>query len=348
MSTELALNGPADQKLATLPGRQKAAMLLISIGSERAAEILKHLNDREVEALSAEMAALSHVDAALTDAVVRDMASRVLARTSIASGGVDYAREVLTNLLGESRADEIITTLTTHPDARPFEFLRRTPPEQICAFLVDESPQSIALVIANLHSALGARVLAQLAPELQADVAIRIAGMNETNPEVVRDVEHQLRLKLSNVLTQEFSSAGGVDALAQILNQAGRSAERNVLQTIARDDAALAEEIRQRLFTFDDIVYITDRDVQLALREIDNKILTLALRGVSPELSEKIMSNMSQRAAELLREDMEASPPQKKAAVEEAQGQVVAVLRRLEDSGAITLAASEDAVEEVI
>jgi flagellar motor switch protein FliG len=334
---------------AALTGRQKAAVFLITIGSSRAADILKHLSEREIEALSAEMASLWRVKAETADAVVQDLAERFEASSEFAMGGPEFAREVLEHLLGPTRAEEIIGSITAQAELRPFDFLRRTPPEQVVTFLSDEAPQTIALVIASLHTTLGARVLASLPLDVQADVALRIATMEDTNPGVIEDIERGLRQKLSNVLTQEFSQAGGVDSLAEILNRAGRTTERTVLEAIAAQDGELADEIRQRLFTFDDIVQLTDRDIQLLLREVDQKDLALALRGVGEDVKETITRNMSTRGREMLQEDLDTAQPQKRAVIEEAQGRVVGAIRRLEDAGAITIGAGEDGEpEEVI
>ncbi|HKE78720.1 MAG TPA: flagellar motor switch protein FliG [Solirubrobacteraceae bacterium] len=331
-----------------LSGRQKAAVVLISLGTEKAANILQHLSEREVESLSAEVAALWRVRPETSAAVLSEVAERLQARDMLGVGGPEYAREVLEHLLGPERAEEIMGTLTTKTETRPFEFLRRTPPEQVCAFLKDESPQTIALVVASVHSSLAARVLAELPPELQAEVALRIATMSETNPDVIRDIEQGLRQKLANVVAQEFAAAGGVDALAEILNRAGRSTERNVVGAIGDRDQQLADEIRSRLFTFEDLVILEDRDLQLVLREVDQKELQLALRGVDQVVVDKVLGNMSQRGAEMLREDMEASPPQRKAVVEEAQGKIVAAVRRLEDAGALVLRRGAEDEEEVV
>lgn len=350
VNAEIQLVTPGDRiALAGLNGRQKAAIFLISIGSERAADILRFLSEREVEALSAEMAAMWRVKADTTRAVIAEMAEQFSAKDYFAMGGPEFAREVLEHLLGPERAEEIIGSLTAGAELRPFDFLRRTPPEQIATFLSDEAPQTQALVVASLPTSLGAKVLSALPAETQADVALRIATMSDTNPGVVEDIERGLRLKLSNILTQEFSSAGGIDSLAEILNRAGRSTERNVLQAVAEHSQDLADEIRQRLFTFDDIVSLSDRDIQLVLREVDQKDLGVALRGVGPEVAEKVFDNMSQRGAEMLREDLETSAPQRRAVVEEAQGRVVAAIRRLEEAGTITLGrGGEDTEDEVI
>ncbi|HEX5923240.1 MAG TPA: flagellar motor switch protein FliG, partial [Baekduia sp.] len=231
----------------------------------------------------------------------------------------------------------ILGQITSTAELRPFDFLRRTPPEQIATFLADEAPQTIALVVASLHTTLGASVLGALPAEVQANVAMRSATMEDTNPGVVEDVERGLRLKLSNVLTQEFSQAGGVDSLAELLNRAGRSTERTVLEAIAETDGELADEIRQKLFTFDDIVVLTDRDIQLLLREVDQKDLGLALRGVTEEVKDTIFRNMSTRGAEMLQEDLDTAQPQRRSVVEEAQSRIVGAIRRLEDAGAITI-----------
>jgi flagellar motor switch protein FliG len=320
-----------------LTGRQKAAVFLITIGSARAADVLKHLSEREIEALSGEMAALWRVKADTADAVVQELAERFDANNEFAMGGPEFAREVLEHLLGPTRAEEILGQISATAELRPFDFLRRTPPEQIATFLADEAPQTIALVVASLHASLGAQVLSCLSPEAQADVAMRIAVMEDTNPGVVEDVERGLRLKLSNVLTQEFSQAGGVDSLAELLNRAGRSTERKVLEAIAQADGELADEIRQKLFTFDDIVLLSDRDIQLLLREVDQKDLALALRGVSDEVRDTIFRNMSSRGVEMLQEELETGKPQRRSVVEEAQSRIVGAIRRLEDAGAIVI-----------
>ena len=322
---------------SNLTGRQKAAVFLITIGATRAAEVLKFLSEREIEALSSEMASLWRVKADTADAVVQELAERFDSQSEFAMGGPEFAREVLEHLLGASRAEEILGQITAQAELRPFDFLRRTPPEQIATFLADESPQTIALVVASLHTTLGANVLSGLPPEMQANVAMRIATMEDTNPGVVEDVERGLRVKLSNVLTQEFSQAGGVDSLAELLNRAGRSTERTVLEAIAETDGELADEIRQKLFTFDDIVVLNDRDIQLLLREVDQKDLGLALRGVTDEVKDTIFRNMSSRGSEMLQEDLDTGKPQRRAVVEEAQSRIVGAIRRLEDAGAIII-----------
>jgi flagellar motor switch protein FliG len=322
---------------ADLPGRRKAAVLLVSLGPERAAEIFSHLRDDEIEELSLEMAKTRDVPPHAVEAVYHEVAENAIAYGFMAEGGVQYARDVLERAVGKERAEEIIGRLSAVIEMRPFEFLRRTPPEQIYAFLRNEAPQTMALVIANLHTTLAAQVLSLLTTEEQAEVSMRIARMSETSPEVIKEVERVIRQKLSNVIAQEYAAAGGVKSLAEILNHADRPTERNVLDKLAESNQELADEIRSLLFVFEDIVKLDDRGVQLVLKEIDTKDLALALRGVGQDVRDKVLGNMSQRGAEMLVEEMEYMPPQKRSVVEEAQGRIVAEIRRLEEAGALTI-----------
>ena len=327
-----------------ISGREKAATLLVSLGPEQAAEILQHLPVEEVEALSLEMAKLRTIDPEASNFVLTEFVATADAMELYAEGGVDFAREALERALGPEGAAEIIARLSATMERRPFEFLRKTPPEQIIAFLNNESPQTQALVIANLHTTLAAQVLSEIEPELQAEVAGRVASMAEISPEVLQVVERVIKQKLSSVITQEYSASGGVKALAEILNHTDRPTERNILDRLAESNADLAEQIRLLLFTFEDIVKLEDRHVQLVLREVDQKDLALALRGVPQDVKEKVLKNMSQRGAEMLREEMEFQPPQRRLVVEEAQGRIVSIIRRLEEQGDLILgrAAGED------
>jgi flagellar motor switch protein FliG len=325
-----------------LPGREKAAVLLVSLGHDRAAEVFKHLKEDEIEALSLEMAKTRQVPTDKSEAVWEELVEEIMAETYVAEGGVEYARAVLERSLGTERASELIGRLSATIERRPFEFLRRSSPEQIHAFLRNEAPQTIAVVLANLHTALAAEVLAQLAADQQAEVALRVGTMTEISPDVTRDVEAVLRQKLSNVVTQEYSSAGGVKSLAEILNNSDRTTERNVLDSLAEKYAELADEVRMLLFTFEDIVKLDDRSIQMILKDVDAKDLGLALRGVNEETKERIFANMSERGAEMLREEMEFQPAQRRSVVEEAQGRIVAAIRRLEESGAIVISRGGD------
>jgi flagellar motor switch protein FliG len=339
-STALTARGPK------LSGREKAAVLLVSLGAQRASAVFKHLRESEIEHLSLEMSKMESVQPDAVDAVFTEASEHMIAAEYIAQGGLDFAREVLENSVGEERAKEIIGRLSAIIEVRPFEFLRRTPPEQIQAFLAGESTQTLALVLANMHTNIGAQVLAQLPAETQAEVAMKIAEMSETNPDVIKDVEAVMRNKLALVKSEDYAASGGVKGLADLLNSADRATERNVIATLGQKDAQLAEEIRMLLFVFEDIVKLDDRGVQLVLKDVDQKDLALALRGVSEEVKQKILGNMSQRGAEMLIEEMEYQPPQRRSLIEEAQGRIVASIRRLEDAGAIVIARGAGGAEE--
>jgi flagellar motor switch protein FliG len=328
--------------IAGLSGKQKAAAILVSLGPEKAAEILRFLPDEEVEQLSAAMAEVYRVDGPEADALYEELYVRLAPGSEVALGGLEYTREVLENLLGPQRASEIVALLQSRGEVRPFEFLRRTPPEQICTLLQDEAPQTIALVIASLWPSVAGPVLTELEPELQAEVAMRIATLGETNPGVIGTIDEGLRSKVSAISTSEFHSPGGIDALADIINNAGRSTERHVIESLEAADPELADEVRMKLFTFEDLIVLGNREMQLVLREIEGKDLVLALRGVPQELVEHFLANMSERAAETLREDMEVMPPQRRSAVEEAQGKIVAAARRLDEEGTIVIARGDD------
>jgi len=336
-----AAQPPGKRKLE-IKGRKKAAVLLVSLGPDRAAEVFKHLRDEEIETLSLEMAKLQRVDPLTQATVLEELAATVEAYDSLLAGGVDYAREVLERALGPERALEIIGRLSSVIEMRPFEFLRRTPAEQLVTFLRNESPQTVALVVANLHTTLASQVLANLPSGEQAEIAVRIARMGETSPDVVKQVESVMKKKLDSVVQQEYSTAGGIKSLAEILNHTDRSTERNVLDSLTEADEELAAEVRRLLFVFEDIVKLDDRSIQLVLREADQKDLALALRGVNDDVKERILSNMSERGAQMLVEEMAYQPPQRKRVVEEAQGRIVAIVRKLEEAGALVLSRGEE------
>jgi flagellar motor switch protein FliG len=334
MAAELATKPTGYEALR---GIEKAAVLLVAIGEERAGEIFRYLGESEVEALSLEIAKSRKVNNDIAREVLGEAVEIVLAEDYIAEGGVDYARNILERSLGANRAEEVIGRLAATIERRPFEFLRRTPAEQIYVFLRNEAPQTIALVVANLHTTLAAQVLSQLEPDEQAEVAKRIAKMAETRPEVVSQVETVMRQKLSNIVAQEYAAAGGVKSLADILNHSDRTTERNVLDELAKSESELADEVRLLLFTFEDVVKLDDRSIQMVLKEVDQKDLAIALRGVNEDVRARIFSNMSERGAELLKEEIDFQPPQRKRVIEEAQGRIVGVVRRLEEAGAVVI-----------
>ncbi len=343
-----------DERVATAPrltGRKKAAILLVSLGKEGAAEVFKHLSNDMIEQLTVEMAKTASVEPEQSEFVMEEFIESSAARGYMAEGGMRYAREVLERAVGIQRAGEIMNRLSAVIETSPFDYLRSTPPDQIAAFLRNEHPQTIALVVAQLPTtALAAKVMELFAPEIQADVATRIAMMGQTSPEVVREVAQVMETKLETVLQREYAAAGGVRSLASILNSSNRATERNILDHLTDADSDLAEEVRRLLFVFEDILKLDDRAIQMVLREVDSKDLALAMRGSTPDVQGKILNNMSSRGAEMLREEMEFMPPQRRRVVEEAQTKIVAVVRKLEDAGEIVIArgGGEDEDDELI
>lgn len=333
----------------TLSARRKAAILAISLGSQGAAEVFKHLRDDQIEKLTVEMARTQDVKSEHAELVHQEMVEAAYARGYIAEGGINYARDVLSRAVGADRAEEILARLANAIEVTPFDFLRNTPPDQIYAFLRNEHPQTIALVLANLPIAeLASHVMQLMPPEQQADVAIRIALMGQTPPDVVKEVARVTKEKLESVIQEEYTASGGVQTLADIINSSDRGTERNILDHLANENEELAEQVRSLLFVFEDILKLDDRSIQLVLKEVDSKDLALALRGSSDEVKDRILANMSQRGSEMLREEMEFMPPQRRRVVEEAQSKVVGAVRRLEDSGAIVIARGAGGDDELI
>ncbi|MBN8217160.1 MAG: flagellar motor switch protein FliG [Spirochaetes bacterium] len=331
----------AESKEATkLSGRQKAAIFMISLGAERSAEVMKHLKDEEVEALTFEIARIEHIDPAQKEAVLKEFHELMVAQDFILNGGIDYAREVLERSLGSQKAMDIVNRLTSSLQVKPFDFVRRTDPQHLVNFLQSEHPQTIALVLAYLEPKKASEVLKELPVEIQAEVAKRVAKMQRTTPEVLREVERVLERKLSTIASEDFTSAGGIDAIVEVLNMADRSTEKTIIETLEEEDPELAEEIKKRMFVFEDIVLLDDKSIQKVLREVDNNELAKALKSVDDEVKEKIFRNMSKRAVTLLREDMEFMGPTRMSDVEEAQQKIVNVIRKLEEDGEVVIARS--------
>jgi flagellar motor switch protein FliG len=347
-----ALAAPSEDLLpATVPaltGARKAAALMAALGSARAANVLQRMGEAEIESLSMEMAGLSSIGPETTDSIFRELAA-LSEDEQGASGGMDFARGVIELALGPERAAEVLGRMSARNEAAPFEFLQRVPPERIAALLRNESPQTIALILASVQTALAAQVLARLPEPQQPDIALRIARMGETSAQVVEQVEEVIRHKLTAVVEREYSAAGGTKTLAEILNHSDRTTERAVLENLAATDEELAEEVRGMLFVFEDIAKLEERAIQQVLREADQKDLVLALRGAPENVKEIILTNMSERGAEMIKEEMEIQPPQRKRDIDAAQSRIVAVVRRLEESGAIVIAGdSEDESEAVV
>lgn len=324
-----------------MTGGQKAALFMIALGEEIASSVYPHLIDTEIEDLTMQIANIGQVESEAFDEVFEDFYQTVVAEKYIAEGGVDYARELLEKALGSDRADEVVNKLSTFLQVTPFDFIRRTDSSNLTNFLRNEHPQTIALVLAYLKPTQSSAVIAELSPKVQTDVTRRIALMDRTSPEVIREVERVLEKNLSSVMSQEMTQAGGVEAVVDILSNVDRSTEKSILENIEKDDADLAAEIKNKMFVFEDIVQLDDRSIQQVLREVDTKELSLALKGVTEDVQNKILGNLSKRAAEMLKEDMEFMGPVRLKDVEAGQQRVVKVIRSLEDAGEIIIARGE-------
>ncbi len=334
--------------IADLPGTRKAAVLMAALGAERAANVLQLMGEEEIENLSMEMASLNAVGPETTDSIFSELAA-LSRRDAGASGGMEFARGVIERALGPERAAELLGRMSARAETPPFEFLQRVPPERTAALLRSESPQTIALILASLQTSSAAQVLARLPERQQPDIALRIARMGETSAQVVQQVEDVIRHKLTAVAEREYSAAGGTKTLAEILNHSDRTTERAVLEKLSTTDKDLAEEVRSMLFVFEDIVKLEERAVQQVLREADQKDLVLALRGAPENVKEVVLKNMSERGAEMIKEEMEIQPPQRKRDIDAAQSRIVAVVRQLEEAGTIVIASdSEDESEAVV
>jgi flagellar motor switch protein FliG len=321
-----------------LSGRQKAAILLITLGPEVSANVFKHLREEEIEQLTLEIANVRKVDNAEKDAIMAEFHQIAVAQEFLTQGGINYAKEILEKALGVNKAMDIINRLTATLQVRPFDFARKADAGQILNFIQNENAQTIALVLSYLHSEQAAIILSSLPQEKQADVAKRIALMDSTSPEVISQVERVLEQKLSATATQDYTSAGGIEAIVQILNGVDRGTERTILDSLEIQDPELAEEIKKRMFVFEDIVNVDNRSIQRIIRDIENSDLQLALKVASEEVREAIFRNMSKRMADSFKEEMEFMGPVRLRDVEEAQTRIVATIRRLEEAGEIIIA----------
>ena len=328
----------ADRTRADLNGREKAAILLIAMGPEKSAKIFKHLREEEIEALTLEIANTASVRPELKDEILEEFYQICLAQQYITEGGIAYARNILEQALGEAKAFEVISKLTVSLQVRPFDFIRRTDAGQIINFISNEHPQTIALILSYLRPQQAGEVLSSLAQDKQADVARRIAIMDRTSPDVIKEVERALEKKLSLLMMDDYATVGGVDSVVDILNAVDRGTERHIMETLDVEDVELSEEIRRKMFVFEDILSLSNRDVQQVLREVDSKELSVALKGCSEELQNHIFANMSKRLAAMTKEDMDYMGPVRRTDVEEAQTKIVNIVRRLQDAGEIIVA----------
>ena len=322
---------------AELTGVQKAAVLLITLGPEKSASIFKHLKEEEIEELTLEIANTRSISPQEKEDVLNEFYQVCLAQQYIAEGGIGYAKELLEKALGEQKAQDVITKLTASLQVRPFEFIRKTDPSQVLNFIQDEHPQTIAMILSYLSPAQSAMILGALTPEKQADVAKRIAMMDRTSPDVIKEVERVLERKLASLLNQDYTIVGGVDAIVDILNTVDRGTEKHIMESLEIEQPELADEIRKKMFVFEDILSLDDRAIQRVLRDVDNGDLALALKGAAEEVQNVILNNLSKRLAVMIKEDMEYMGPVRMKDVEDAQQKIVNIIRKLEDSAEIVI-----------
>ena len=327
----------AVKKSVELNGVQKAAILLITLGPERSASIFKHLKEEEIEQLTLEIANTRSVSPATKEEVLNEFYEVCLAQQYIAEGGINYAKDLLEKALGVDKAKEVIGKLTASLQVRPFEFVRKTDASQLLNFIQDEHPQTIALILSYLSSGQSATIIGSLSPDKQADVAKRIAQMDRTSPDVIKEVEKVLERKLSSLVNQDYTIAGGVDAIVDILNTVDRGTEKHIMETLEIEEPELADEIRRKMFVFEDIITLDDKSIQRVLREVDNNELAVALKSTTEEVQTIIFNNLSKRLSAMIKEDMEFMGPIRLKDVEEAQQKIVNIIRKLEDSAEIII-----------
>lgn len=318
-------------------GVQKAAILLIALGPEKSANIFKHLKEDEIEELTLEIANTRSVSPQTKEIVLEEFYQVCLAQQYIAEGGIGYAKELLDKALGEEQAQAVITKLTASLQVRPFEFVRKTDPSQVLNFIQDEHPQTIAMILSYLSSNQASIILGALAPEKQAEVAKRIAMMDRTSPDVIKEVENVLERKLASLANQDYTIVGGVDAIVSILNTVDRGTEKHIMESLEIEEPELADEIRKKMFVFEDILLLDDRAIQRVLRDVDNNDLEVALKGANEEVKGVILKNLSKRLASMIEEDIEFMGPVRMKDVEEAQQKIVAIIRKLEDAAEIVI-----------
>jgi len=325
-------------KSEELTGVRRAAILLLALKQDTAAKVLKGLSRERVEEITREIAALDTVAPEVRDEVIREFYNLVVARQYMDAGGVSWARALLEKTLPPDEARRVIAVIEHQVHAQPFNFLQRTEKENLATFLQEEHPQTIALVLSHLPPGMATDILASLPTERQVDVVSRIANMDQTSPEVIKEVERGLEKRLAGLVSERFERVGGVQAVAEILNMAGRATEKAILEGLEQSDPELVEQIRRLMFVFEDIIRVNDRGIQAVLKEVENNELALALKTASDELKEKIFRNMSERAAQMIKEEMEFMGPVRVSDVEAAQQRIVDIVRRLEDAGEVVIA----------
>jgi flagellar motor switch protein FliG len=330
--------------LMPLSGPRKAAALMITLGTEASAKLLARLPPDAIDRVALELMRMPAVDSSVRDAILEEAYAGLFAHAGVLPGGENYALELFGQAFGQNKAHELLDRVQQAQQVIPFDFMRELDPIQGAGLLADEHPQTIAIVLAHLDPRIAAKILVQFEAPVQVEVAKRIALTEQITPEAVEIVEEGLRRKLSSVVT-DVTSLGGTRPLAHVLNQVGRTNERQILTALGEQDSQLADEVRRYMFVFDDIVLLDDRAMQRVIRELDAKDMALALRPATEGLRLKFFQNMSQRAAEMLREEMGMAGQIRMKAVEEAQQRIIDLIKKLEDSDeiAINRGGSEDA-----
>lgn len=324
-------------KSQDITGLQKAAILLIVLGPEKAASVFKHLKEDEIEMLTLEIANTRSVSPQVKDDVVDEFYEVCLAQQYISEGGISYAKDLLEKALGVEKANEVIGKLTASLQVRPFEFVRKTDASQLLNFIQEEHPQTIALILSYLSASQAAVIVSGLAPDKQTDVAKRIAQMDRTSPDVIKEVENVLEQKLASLVNQDYTIVGGVDSIVDILNTVDRGTEKHIMESLEIEEPELADEIRKKMFVFEDILSLDDRSIQRVLREVDNNELAIALKGSNEEVQTAIFNNLSKRLATMIKEDMDFMGPVRMKDVEDSQQKIVNIIRKLEDAGEIII-----------
>lgn len=317
--------------------KTKAALVIISLGPEKAAKLYHYLKDDEVEQLTVEVASIQRVDSDKIEEALNEFYELCLAQNYISEGGIDYARDVLDRAFGNKKAMQLISRITDTLHAHSFEFLKKADPKHLLSFIQYEHPQTIALILLYTTSEQAAAILSELPREKQIDVAQRIATMDRTSPEIVKEVETILERKLSSVAVTSLTEIGGVKSIAEILNRVDRSTEKYILDELSKSNPDLEEEIKRRLFVFEDIIFLDSRGIQRFLRDVNTKDLVVALKGANKDVSELIMGNMTKRMQDTIKEEIEFLGPVRLSEVEEAQQKIVQSIRRLEEANEIVI-----------
>ena len=330
----MARTSNSDDKLT---GLQKSAILLIALGPEKSATIFKHLKEDEIEELTLEIANTRSITPQVKDSVVDEFYQICLAQQYIAEGGIGYAKELLEKALGSEAALQVIGKLTSSLQVKPFEFVRKAEASQLLNFIQDEHPQTIALILSYMSASQASQIISGLPQERQADVAKRVALMDRTSPDVIKEVEKILESKLASLVNQDYTIVGGVDQVVEILNFVDRGTEKHIMETLEIEEPELADEIRKKMFVFEDILLLDDKAIQRVLRDVENSDLALALKGSNEQVQNAIFNNLSKRLAAMIKEDMEFMGPVRMKDVEEAQQKIVNLIRKLEDSGEIII-----------